>query len=113
MSIYGMTDNEIVLHLANTFKKWRVDPRAANYTQAKLAERSGVSTTSIKRFEKTGHITLNNLVALMRALHLLESFETLLPRIEDLQPSPLEILEQERKNQSPRRRASRKNHDTY
>lgn len=106
MNIYEMTDQEIVLRLGQSFKQWRLDPRGAGFTQIQLSEYSGVSITSIKRFEKTGHITLNSLIALLRAFHLLESIEDLIPTL-DTQPGPLEILEQERQKKSPRQRAPR------
>ena len=105
MNLYMMTDAEIALYLAQTFKKWRMDPRFSGMTQARLSEHSGVSLTSIKRFEKTGNITISNFIALMRSLNLLESLESLIPEINnDL--SPLEILEREQK--SHRTRAPRK-----
>ena len=106
MNHYEMTDNEIMLQLGQSFKKWRVDPRGAGFSQMQLSEESGVSITSIKRFEKTGHITLGSLIALLRAIQLLEPLEALIPNI-DTQPSPLELLALERKNPSSRQRAPR------
>lgn len=107
MHTYSMTNGEISLKIAAAFKQYRVDPRGRNMTQAVLSERSGVSLTSIKRFEKTGHITLSSLLALMRALYLLESAEALIPNIPS--PGPLEILAQMEKTKPARTRASRKN----
>lgn len=48
-----------------------------NWKRATLAERSGVSTASLKRFETTGQISLENLLKVALALGRLDQFETL------------------------------------
>lgn len=48
-----------------------------NITQKTLAEKSGVSQGSIKRFENTGEISLSSLLALALVLDELESFTNL------------------------------------
>lgn len=101
-----MTNKELLLHLGRSFKKWRLLPEGAGLSQIQLSKDSGVSTTSIKRFEKTGHITLGSLIALLRATQLLESLDTLIPNT-TMQPSPLELLEQERQQKPLRQRATR------
>ena len=106
MNIYELTNPEILLHLGQSFKKWRLSPSGAGLSQMQLAEESGISITSIKRFEKTGNITLGSLIALLRAAHLLESLGTLIPSLET-EPSPLEILAQERQKKPLRQRAIR------
>jgi len=60
--------------------------------------------TPLKRFEKTGAITLRNLVALLRALNLLDRLETLVP--EPDAPGPLALLAAEQKK-THRKRAPR------
>lgn len=62
--------------------------------------------TPLKRFEKTGAITLRNLVALLRALNLLDGLESLIP--EPDVPGPLAVLEAEKKR-TQRMRAPRSN----
>ena len=95
-----LTDKEVALRLAQEMRAWRVEPSGAGITQAELARRSGVGLTPLKRFEKTGGITLNNLVALLRAMNLLDRLAHLIPRPDA--PGPLALLEQDRAK--PRRR---------
>ncbi|MBI5503826.1 MAG: helix-turn-helix transcriptional regulator [Deltaproteobacteria bacterium] len=95
----------MALDLARRLRAWRLSPRGAGMTQADLSARSGVGLTPIKRFEKTGGITLASLVALMRALGLLDRLEALVPDPET--PGPLEILELSRAR-PVRQRAPRK-----
>lgn len=45
------------------------------YSQKELAERSGVSLGSIKRFETTGKISLESLLSIAHVLHRLDDFE--------------------------------------
>jgi len=108
MSIHHLTDREIALRLARALRAWRVNPRGAGMTQEELSRRSGVGLTPLKRFEKTGGTTLSNLVAMLRALDLLDGLEDLIPDPDS--PGPSEILEAERaklKRQRAPRRATR------
>jgi hypothetical protein len=73
-------------------------------SQVELAHKSGIGLTPLKRFEKTGAITLRNLVALLRALNLLDGLETLIP--EPDAPGPLAMLAAEQKR-TQRKRAPR------
>ena len=73
-------------------------------SQVDLAHKSGIGLTPLKRFEKTGAITLRNLVALLRALNLLDRLETLVP--EPDAPGPLALLAAEQKR-THRKRAPR------
>jgi hypothetical protein len=107
MAFAELTDVEVVLELARALKRWRVDPAGAGLTQQELSLRSGAGLTPLKRFEKTGNITLRNFVALMRAMGLLERLEDLVPSPDE--PGPLELLERERRGGSgARQRAPRK-----
>ena len=76
-------------------------------SQVEVARRSGIGLTPLKRFEKTGAITLRNLVALLRTLDLLGRLETLIPDPEV--PGPLVLLEAEQKR-TQRKRAPRTRH---
>jgi transcriptional regulator with XRE-family HTH domain len=105
MTIAHLSDSEIALRLARAIRAWRQAPEGAAMTQADLARKSGVSTTSLKRFEKTGAITLRNLIAMMRALGLLDRLEDLVPQPDS--PGPLALLQAERARK-PRRRAPRR-----
>lgn len=54
------------------------------WTQQVLAERSGVSYGSIKRFERFGKISFESLLKIAEVLGRMEDFEKLLlPKIED------------------------------
>ncbi|MEX2596789.1 MAG: helix-turn-helix transcriptional regulator [Salibacteraceae bacterium] len=48
------------------------------WSQTELAERSGVSLGSLKRFERTGQISLKSLLKLTLTLGRLEDFDALL-----------------------------------
>jgi hypothetical protein len=100
-----LTDREIGAALAKRLQRWRIDPKGAAISASELAKRSGMGLTPLRRFEKTGGITLRNLVALMRAMGLLERLESLVP--DPASPSPLEILKAERAVR-PRQRAPRR-----
>ena len=99
------TDREIAAALAKRLQRWRIDPKGAAISASELAKRSGMGLTPLRRFEKTGGITLRNLVALMRAMGLLERLESLVP--DPASASPLEILQAERALR-PRQRAPRR-----
>ena len=68
MSLNHLNNTEIAERLAQAIKAWRISPEGAAITQVELARRSGIGLTPLKRFEKTGAITLRNLVAILRAL---------------------------------------------
>src|SRR5258708_841773 len=104
MSLHHLTNTEIAEHLAQAIKAWRISPQGAAMSQVELAHKSGIGLTPLKRFEKTGAITLRNLVALLRALNLLDGLETLIP--EPDAPGPLAVLAAEQKR-TQRKRASR------
>lgn len=68
------TPEEIQLQLAKKIRALRL---ARNWKQATLAERSGVSLPSLRRFELTGLTSLQNLLKLAFALGRLSDFEQL------------------------------------
>jgi hypothetical protein len=104
MSLNHLTNREIAQGLSKAMKAWRISPQGAALSQVEAARKSGVGLTPLKRFEKTGAITLRNLVALLRALNLLDGLETLIPEPEA--PGPLELLAAARKR-TQRQRAPR------
>ena len=109
MSVHHLTNTEISLRLAQSLRAWRISPDGAGLSQVELARKSGIGLTPLKRFEKTGAITLRNLVALLRALDLLDGLETLIP--EPDAPGPLALLGAERSKKrrvrAPRTSASK------
>src|ERR1700686_5753703 len=104
MSLYHLTNTEIAERLAHAIRAWRISPQGAAMSQVDLAHKSGIGLTPLKRFEKTGAITLRNLVSLLRALNLLDGLETLVP--EPDAPGPLALLAASKKR-TPQQRAPR------
>lgn len=102
-----MTNDEVAHALASAVKAWRISPNGAGLTQVDLAYKSGIGLTPLKRFEKTGAITLRNLIAILRAMDLLDGLTGLVPDADS--PSPLDVLaEEQRKAKRARKRAPRK-----
>jgi len=66
---------------------------AQGWKQVTLAQRSGVSLASLRRFEESGKVSLENLLELAFALHRLDDFDALLqpPRASSL--AELEVAE--------------------
>lgn len=60
--------------------RFRTIRRAAKISQITLAQRSGVSLGSIKRFERTGEISLTALIKLSQALGYESDFDNLFVR---------------------------------
>lgn len=72
-SIY--TPDEVAKSLAKRLKELRLLKKMKRTT---LAERSGVSTASLIRFEQKGLVSLENLLKLMHALGRLDEIDQLL-----------------------------------
>lgn len=60
--------------IAERVKRLRLEQ---NITQAMLAQYAGISTGTVKRFEKTGEIQLKHLLQIALVLNRLEDFEPL------------------------------------
>jgi transcriptional regulator with XRE-family HTH domain len=72
--------------LKNIAKKHRRLRKQKGLSQSEIAERSGVSFGSVKRFEQTGQIAFESLLKLGHVLGRLDEFETLLnPKQDNLQ----------------------------
>jgi transcriptional regulator with XRE-family HTH domain len=79
------TPSEVSLELAARLKKIR---KQLKLSQADLAERSGVSLGSLKRFENSGKISLDSLLKLAHLLGKLADFDKLLqldPSMNDIE----------------------------
>ncbi len=74
MSIMLKTPAEISMEIARRSKTARLN---ANLSQSGLAERSGVSLGSLKRFESTGQIALESLLKIALTLNCLNDFNAL------------------------------------
>jgi hypothetical protein len=70
--------------LKNTALKVRDLRRQKKYSQSELADRSGVSLGSLKRFEATGLISLESFLKLIHLLDRLEEFDAILQPCDDL-----------------------------
>ncbi len=92
------TPQELRQELAARAKERRL---ALNISQQELAERSGVSLGSIKRFESSGLISLSSLLEISLVLGCLGDFDTLFTTKDE----PLSLFEPESKK---RKRSSRK-----
>jgi len=71
-------------YLKETAEKCRKLRKELKMSQAELAERSGVSFGSLKRFEQTGKISFESLLKLAHILGRLSEFESLFLQKEDL-----------------------------
>ena len=60
--------------LANRFKSLRL---TAGFKRSTIAKRSGVTESSLKRFEESGEISLKNLLLLSHAVDRLQEFGSL------------------------------------
>jgi transcriptional regulator with XRE-family HTH domain len=69
------TPHEILTELAIRHKTIR---KQAGLSQSQLAERSGVSFGSIKRFERTAQISLESFLMLTQILNRLDEFDLIL-----------------------------------
>jgi transcriptional regulator with XRE-family HTH domain len=75
MNVFALHTPEDVAHqLAQRIKALRL---SRNWKRLTLAERSGVSEASVKRFERTGQISLENLLKLAFTLDRLEELTAL------------------------------------
>ena len=74
MAVYLNTVQEVQAGIAGRFKARRLD---LNLTQRELAARSGVTFSSLKRFEREGLIALDSLLNLALVLNCLDDFDKL------------------------------------
>lgn len=94
------TDAEIIAELGRRHKNSRI---SAGLTQSDLADRAGVTRSTVQRFERGDSIQLESFVRLMRVLDRLDALDLVLPERER---SPIAELEAEgRRRQRVRRRA--------
>ncbi len=93
------TPEKVCTDLAARLKALRL---AQGWKQATLASRSGVSLASLRRFEDSGRVSLQNLLDLAFALNRLDDFESL------FQPPPASsIAELEARETRPTRKRGR------
>lgn len=84
MDLYGKTDKSILLDIGLKVKERRLE---MNISQKELSSRAGVSVRTISEIEKGSNYTFLSLIALLRALFLLDYLEMFL---EEKTISPIE-----------------------
>lgn len=94
------TPEEVGERLAARMKVLRL---ARDWKRETLAERAGISAGTIKRFETTGQIGLDNLLKLALALGCLDQFEAVFAP-----PAARTLAELEQRGQAPTRRRGRR-----
>ncbi len=67
-----MSQKDVMLHVAARARERRL---AQNLSRKTLAEKSGVTEASIKRFESTGEVSFASLLKIANALGCMEYFE--------------------------------------
>jgi len=75
MRFFLKTPEEIAEALAIRLKQLRLSNK---WKRSTLAERSGVSESSLRRFESTGKVSLNNFLKLVFALGRLDEMDKIL-----------------------------------
>ncbi|MFA0813504.1 helix-turn-helix transcriptional regulator [Microbulbifer epialgicus] len=75
MAFHGQSDKQILNTLGNRLREYRL---RMNFTQDDMAERAGLSTSTIKGLE-AGRGRLDSLVAALRVLRRLDALEAFLP----------------------------------
>ena len=98
LAIQLKSPKEVRQELAARAKERRL---ALNISQQELAERSGVSLGSVKRFESSGLVSLSSLLEIALVLGCLGDFDALLVSKQE----PVSLFAPERKK---RKRSSRK-----
>ncbi|MGM9802246.1 MAG: helix-turn-helix domain-containing protein [Candidatus Limisoma sp.] len=75
-----VTNEDILLTLSKRVKEYRL---AMRMSQRELAEKSGVSYTTISHFEqgKNPNLTLNNFISLLRCIGMESRMSELLPEL--------------------------------
>ena len=93
------TPEQVSQKLAARAKALRL---ARGWKQVTLAERSGVSLASLRRFEESGRISLQSLLELAFALNRLDDFDALLQP-----PRAASLAELEKAEKRPARKRGR------
>ena len=80
---YGLNKKpaDWMLEMAKRHKMLR---KQAGFTQSELARRSGVSLGSLKRFETSGHISIQSLFLLIDVFGRLDDLDTILKPFENM-----------------------------
>lgn len=93
MSILMTTPHEMTMLIAVRAKAKRL---SLNLSQVSLAERSGVSYGTLKKFERTGQISFESLLKLALVLNALEDFGNLFAPLNPIAAKSLDELMQDK-----------------
>lgn len=96
------TNNQVLSRIGDSVREYRLD---RNFSQRRLAEKSGVSLSTIKRLEAGQGCDMDNFVSVMRGLGRMFDLDKLLPEIELKPTDILRLRRMELKNK--RQRASK------
>lgn len=100
----GMSDVAIIAEIGTRIKDNRL---RKNLTQKELASRAGVNALTIAKIEQGKPMSFVSLIAIMRALRLINNLELLVP---EAQISPIEMLKLKGET---RKRASKPKNNGY
>lgn len=95
-------ENDVALRIASDFRKRRVEK---DLTREAVAEKSGVALANIARFERTGLVSLKNLILMAKALGYLHEIENV---FSEPKYSTMDELLQIRRNQGKTKAYSKK-----
>ena len=101
-NIYILTDTELCNRIATKIKTVRLKQ---NMSQTELADKSGVSISTIKRMED-GEV--KNFESLIRVLRTLGKLDVFVPLVEEEQLSPNEYYELANQENKPKRKRASK-----
>jgi len=76
VSWYGLTDTAIVTEIGKRLRLLRV---GSEHTQQQLADRTGLSRSTIRDIERGKPVALMSLLPVLRELNLLDSLDTCFP----------------------------------
>ena len=98
MKVYLLSgDSAILKQLGKNLADHRINQ---NFTQARLADESGISKRTLERMESGESIQFISLIRVLRALGMIENLNALIP---ELGPSPIQLIDSKG---SMRKRAS-------
>lgn len=91
MTLYGESDNSLLRGLGERLRRARL---RRNLSQKQLADRAGIDRTTISQYERGASTSTMTLVQVLRALEMLEEWDSFLP---EPGPSPLDLARRQGK----------------
>lgn len=91
MNWSSINNSEVIIEIGERLRKQRINKKL---TQKQLAEKAGLSLFTVAQIEKGNSISLNMLIALLRALQMLDNLQFLVP---DQVISPISLLRNKNK----------------